>query len=86
MPSPIHPPLGDFTNAIINYKHKSMRLTIGDIIKEVNIFNLGKQPQDLDDQAFEMNLIKYLTSEHGEEIELETECEFELEFENYKLD
>jgi len=25
--------------------------------KEVNIFNVGNQPRDLDDQTFEMNLI-----------------------------
>ena len=31
--------------------------------KEVNIFHLGKQPRDLDDQSFEMNLIEGLTSE-----------------------
>jgi len=63
-----------------------MRLTIGDMTKEVNIFNLGKQPQDVDDQTFEVILIENLTSEHSKKIELETECEFELESENFNLD
>jgi len=35
---------------------------------------------------FEVNLIENLTSEHNEEIELETECEFELESEDFNLD
>ena len=42
----------------------SMRLTFGDMTKEVNVFHLGKQPRDLDDQSFEVNLIEGLTSEH----------------------
>jgi len=40
----------------------------------------------MDDQTFEVNLIENLTSEHSEEIELETECEFELEYEDFNLD
>jgi len=40
----------------------------------------------MDDQSFEINLIENLTSEHNEEIELEAECEFELESEDFNLD
>jgi len=40
-----------------------MHLTFGDMTKEVNIFQLGKQPRDLDDQSFKMNLIEGLTKE-----------------------
>jgi len=58
-------------NAIINYRNGSMRLTFGDMTKEVNIFNLGKQPCDVEDQTFEVNLIETMTSEHSEELELE---------------
>ena len=47
--------------------------------KEVNVFNLGMQPLDIEDQTFEVNLIKNLTSEHREELELKTECDFGLE-------
>ena len=47
-----------------------MRLTFGDMTKEVNVFNLGKHPYDMDDQPFEVNLIENVTSEHREEIEL----------------
>ena len=43
-------------NAIINCRNGSMRLTFGDMIREVNIFNQGKQPRDAEDQAFEVNL------------------------------
>jgi len=63
-----------------------MWLTFGDMPKEANIFNLGKQSRDLKDQTFEMNLIENLMSEYCEELELETECEFELEPKDFKLD
>ena len=63
-----------------------MRLTFGDITREVNIFNLGKQPRDVEDQTFEVNLIENLTSEHKEELELETECDFGLESDDFNLD
>ena len=36
-------------NAIINRRNGSMCLTFGDMMKEVNVFHLGKQPRDLDD-------------------------------------
>ena len=48
-----------------------MRLTFGDMTREVNVFILGKQPCDVEDQTFEVNLIENLTSEHREELELE---------------
>ena len=63
-----------------------MRLTFRDMTKEVNVFNLEKQPRDMDDQTFEVNLIENLTSEHSEEIEIETECKFELESKDFNLD
>ena len=47
-----------------------MHLTFGDMTKEVNVFHLGKQPRDLDDQSFEVNLIEGLTSEHEEELSM----------------
>jgi len=58
-----------------------MRLTFRDMTREVNIFNLEKQPRNMEDQIFEDNLIENLTSEHREELELETDCNFELESE-----
>jgi len=63
-----------------------MRLTFGDLTKEVNIFHLGKQPWDLDDQSFEVNLIKGLTSEHEEELEYQSDHEFDLESDDFNLD
>ena len=42
-----------------------MRLTFGDMTRKVNIKNLGKQPRDVEDQTFEVNLIENLTSEQG---------------------
>ena len=36
------PPFLATANAIINCRNGSMRLTFGDITKEVNIFHLGK--------------------------------------------
>ena len=63
-----------------------MRLTFGDMTKEVNIFNLGRQPRDVNDQTFEVNSIENLTSEHEERMETETEAEFDLEAEDFNLD
>jgi len=45
-------------NAIINCKNGSMRLTFGDMTKEVNVFNLEKQPRNIRDQMFEINFIE----------------------------
>ena len=36
-------------NAIINCRNGSMRLTFGDMNREVNLFNVGKQPRDVVD-------------------------------------
>ena len=66
-------------NAIINYRNGSMRLTFRDMIKAVNVFNLGKHPHDINDQPFEVNFIENMTSEHKEEITLESKDEEELE-------
>ena len=63
-----------------------MRLTFGDMTREVNVFNLRKQPRDIEDKTFEVNLIENFTSEHGEEMELETECEFGLQSDDFNLD
>ena len=63
-----------------------MRLTFGDMTKEVNIFHLRKQPRDLIDQSFEVNLIEGLISEHEEELEYESGHEFDLESDNFNLD
>jgi len=46
--------------------------------KEVNVFNLGKLPRDMNDQTFEVNSFKNLTSEHEESMEIDTESEFDL--------
>ena len=56
-----------------------MRLTFGDMTKEVNVFHLEKQARDLDNESFEVNLIEGLASEHEVEIEYESDREFELE-------
>ena len=53
-----------------------MRLTFEDMTREVNVFNLGKQHRDIENQTFEANLIENITSEHKEELKLETESGF----------
>ena len=60
-------------NAIVNCRNGSVRLTFGDMTREINIFNLGKQPRDVKDQNFKVNLIENLISENKEELELETD-------------
>ena len=49
-----------------------MRLTFRDMTKEINVFNLEKQPRDMDDQIFKVNSIENLTSEHEESMEIDT--------------
>jgi len=73
-------------NAIINCWNGSMRLTFGDITREVNVFNQGKQSCNVEDQIFEVNLIEHLISEHREELEPETDYDFKLESDDSKLD
>jgi len=51
-----------------------------------HVFNLGRQPRDINDQTFEVNSFENLTSEHEESIENETESEFDLESEDFNLD
>ena len=41
---------------------------------------------DINDQTFEVNSIKNLTSEHDESMEMEIETEFDLESEDFNLD
>ena len=57
-------------NANINCRNESMRLTFGDMTRELNIFNLKKQHRDVEDQTFDVNLIENLTSKHREELKL----------------
>ena len=40
----------------------------------------------MDDQSCKVNYIENLMSEHGEETELDTECEFDLESKDFNLD
>ena len=63
-----------------------MRLTFEDMTREVNVFILRKQPHDVEDQIFEINLIENLTSEHRKELELETYCDIELDSDDFNLD
>ena len=63
-----------------------MRLIFGDMTKEVNVFNLGSQPYDMDNQSFDVNLIENLMSERIEEIELEAEYDNELGSDELSLD
>jgi len=63
-----------------------MILTFGNMTKKVNVFNLGSQPDDMNDQSFEVNLIENLTSEQYEEIELDAKCDDELGSDDLSLD
>ena len=48
-----------------------MRLTFGDMTKEVNVFNLEQQPRKIKDQRFEVNFIENNYEEKSEGIENE---------------
>ena len=63
-----------------------MRFTFGHMTKQVNVFNLERQPRDINDQTFEVNFIENLTSEHEKSMEIETKTEFDLESEDFNLD
>ena len=56
-------------NAIINCRNGSMRLTYGDLTREVNVFNLEKQSRKIRDQTFEVNFIENNCDEESEGIE-----------------
>ena len=56
-------------NAIINCRNGSMRLTFGDMTREVNVFNLEKQPRKIRDQTFEVNFVENNCDEESEDIE-----------------
>ena len=43
-----------------------MRLTFGDMTKEVNVFNLEKQPRKIQDQTFEVNFIENICEKESE--------------------
>jgi len=45
-------------NAIINCRNESMRSTFGDMTKEVNVFNLGKHPYDINDNPLRSTSLK----------------------------
>ena len=59
-------------NAIINCKNESMRLTFRDMTREVNVFNLKKQPRKIRDQTFEVNFVENNCDEESEGIENES--------------
>ena len=40
------------TNALINYRNDMMRLSFGNMISQLNIFNPQRQPFDFDDVDF----------------------------------
>ena len=71
-------------NVIINCKNETMRLTFCVMTKEVNVFNLGEQLYDVNDQSFEVNLIENLTSEHNKDIKLKAECDNKLGSDDFK--
>ena len=54
--------------------------------EDINVFNLKKQPRDMNDQTFEVNSIENLTSEHEEIMEIDTKSDFDLESEEFNLD
>ena len=46
-----------------------MRLTFGDITREVDVFNLEKQPHKIRDKMFEVNFVENNCDEESERIE-----------------
>ena len=46
-----------------------MRLTFRDMTKEVNVFNLDKQPRNIRDQTFEVNFVENNCDKESEGIE-----------------
>ena len=49
-----------------------MRLTFGDMTREVNVFNLEKQPRKIRDQTFEVNFVENNCDEESEDSEDES--------------
>ena len=69
-------------NAIINCRNGSMRLTFGNMTKEVNVFNLENQSRKIKDQTFEVNFIENICEKESENESLfldklfEDKCDF----------
>lgn len=51
------------SNALINYRNGAIKLSFGNITLELNIFNICKQPRDVED-VHEVNLIEILVQDH----------------------
>ena len=49
-----------------------MRLTFGDMTREVNVFNLEKQPRKIRDQTFEVNFVENNCDKESEDLEDES--------------
>ena len=49
-----------------------MRLTFGDMTREVNVFNIDRQPRKIKDQTFEVNFVGKICDEEGEDSEDES--------------
>ena len=65
-------------NAIINCRNGSMRLTFGDMTREVNVFNMDKQPRKIKDQTFEVNFVGGNCEEESEDSKDESQFLNEL--------
>ena len=50
-------------NALINCRNGAMKLSFGNMTLELNIFNICKQPGDVED-VHEVNLIETLVQDH----------------------
>ena len=58
-------------NAIINCRNGSMRLTFGNMTKEVNVFNLENQSRKIKDQTVEVNFIENICEKESESLFLD---------------
>ena len=56
-------------NAIINCRNGSMRLTFGDMTREMNVFNVDKQPRKTRDQTYEVNFVENNCEEERDDSE-----------------
>ena len=61
------------SNALINCHSSLMKLTFGNMMIDLNIFNLRRQLSDPSDQSFEVDLIQRLSSEHFAEDHMDSD-------------
>jgi len=70
------------SNALINCHSTLIKLIFENMMSDLNIFNLGRQPSDPSDQLFEVNIIQGMSSDHFKEDHMDSD--FGCTYQNFE--